>query len=90
MFLQDADGGPQGRDGDAGAGVPGQSEAHRGGEDRLRLSGPDPLQQAWHPDASHSPPAYTGTKGSLDQSISSLKCCFELRLLVRWKIGETG
>ena len=42
--LQDVDGGPQGCDGDAGPRVPGQSEAHLGGEDGLRFSGPDSLQ----------------------------------------------
>ena len=65
-YLQDIDGGPQGCDGDAGPRVPGQSKAHLGGEDGLRFSGPNSLQSAWYPDACHSPPTHTGTKGTLD------------------------
>ena len=77
-FLQNPDGRPQGRDGDAGPGLQGQQEgyllknddndkkkqeAHHRREDRIGLSRPDPLQSSWDQDVGHSPPSPPGTKG---------------------------
>ena len=70
---QNSDGGPQGRDGNPGAGVPWQQEAHRRREDSVGLSRSNPLQQAWHQDAGHPSPPHTGTKGTLIILVVPLK-----------------